>query len=139
MGGRQDVIKTVQIDGQAETQTLSAYAWTSEISLLQQWDINRPAWRDQYLRDTLVQGSQIQLHYQSLDDDLQVRSLDVWQTGEVVDSIVIETAVKNPLRSTNGTYRYIPSAGLDFQQISSRRFGSKQDLSVSVRLKTPSD
>ncbi len=139
IGGQHDVVKTVLIDGQEETQTLVAYVWTTEMSLLQQWDINRPAWRDQYVRDTLFDGAQLQMHYQSMDDKLQVRSLHVWQTGEVVDSLLIETEVDNPLRTTKATYRYIPSRGLDFHQVSSRRFGSEQDLSVSVQLKSAAD
>lgn len=139
LGGQQDVVKTVIIDGVVETQVLHDYAWTSEMNLLRQWDINRPAWRDQYSRDTLYQATRMHLKYQCLDEDLQVRSMDIWQTGEVVDSIHIEMTVDNPLRTTKGVYRYVPARGLDFRQVSSRRFGSEQDLSVSLQLASALD
>lgn len=134
LGGHADVSKTVEVNGTSETRELKAYDWQSEMALLNQWDINRPAWRDQYQRDTILDGLKSYIRYQSLDDNLQVQSMDIWQSGSQVDSIFILTQVDNPLRTTHGMYRYVPETGLIFSQVSSRRFGSEQNLKVTLEL-----
>lgn len=134
LGGQVDVSKTVEVNGQSQTKELEAYDWQSEMALLNQWDINRPAWRDQYQRDTVLDGQKSHIRYQSLDDKLQVHSIDIWQSGTQVDSILILTEVDNPLRTTRGIYQYQPAEGLSFSQVSSRRFGSEQNLKVTLKL-----
>lgn len=134
LGGHSDVSKTVEVNGTSETKELKAYDWQSEMALLNQWDINRPAWRDQYQRDTILDGQKSHIRYQSLDDKLQVQSMDIWQSGSQMDSILILTKVDNPLRTTRGIYRYQPAGGLAFSQVSSRLFGSEQNLKVTLEL-----
>ncbi len=134
LGGHSDISKTVEVNGQSETKQLKAYDWQAEMALLNQWDINRPAWRDQYQRDTFLLGQQSHIQYQSLDDKLQVQSMDIWQSGPTVDSILIRTEVDNPLRTTHGRYSYKPGEGLTFSQVSSRQFGSELILKVTLEL-----
>ncbi|HRW74319.1 MAG: hypothetical protein H6568_13550 [Lewinellaceae bacterium] len=133
IGEQSDVIKTITMNGVTETKRMEQYAWTSEFSLLRQWDINRPAWRDQYQRDTLLTGDQVLYRYQCLDDDLQVRLMEIWTRAGQTDSLRLTTRVDNPLRTTEGVYRYSPTTGLHMAQVSSKRFGSDQDLEVTVR------
>ena len=139
IGEQSDVIKTITINGITETKRLEQYAWTPEFDLLKQWDINRPAWRDQYQRDTIPTGDQTLYRYRCLDDDLQVRLMEIWTTTAGVDRVHISTRVDNPLRTTEGSYRYAPNEGLHLTQVSSKRFGSDQDLEVTVRPVGPGD
>lgn len=139
LGGHFDVVKTVEVNGKPETIEYNAYSWESELDLLKQWDINRPAWHDQYQRDTISDGLRRHIRYRCIEKDLQVQSMEIWQNGKQVDSILIRTEVDNPLRTTHGIYLYKPEVGLEFSQLSSRRFGSKQDLSVTLLLSGPVD
>lgn len=127
------VDKSVTIDGAVESRHVTGYTWTAELDMLEQWDINRPAWKDQYMSDTIVNGSNKTYTYKATKPDLQVRELTIYTSMEKVDSLFIQTRVKNPLHTTSSDLIYRTDKEFLFTQISRRRFGADKDLQVVVR------
>jgi len=133
LAGGMTVTKTVILDLDRDSLTLETYTWQSELELLGQWDLNRPAWRDQYRRDTLPAGTdRIHCRYTALDEDLPVQEFQTWLQKGKPDSLLIRTRVSNPLHTTEGTYFYQPGKIFRFQQRNLRRFGKDQSLKVRV-------
>lgn len=127
------VRKTVTLGTDTESLELPDYTWAAELDLLDQWDLNRPAWFDQYRRDSLPYGQGGRHYtYLALDEDLPVREFQVWLQGDRPDSLRILTRVSNPLHTTNGNYFYQPGRQFHFRQANRRRFGNDQLLEVSV-------
>jgi len=128
------VRKTVTLGANTETQEMPDYTWSSELDLLAQWDLNRPAWFDQYQRDSMPYG-QGGWHYSylALEEDLPIHEFQVWRQGDRPDSLRILTRVSNPLHTTTGEYFYQPGRQFVFRQENRRRFGKDQLLEVSVR------
>lgn len=126
------VDKSVTIDGAVESQHIEAYTWTAELDMISQWDINRPAWKDQYVSDTILNGTYKTYTYKATKPELQVRELTVYTSMEKVDSILIQTRVKNPLHTTTADLIYRTDKEFFFTQISRRRFGADKDLQVVV-------
>lgn len=127
------VDKSVTIDGAVESRHIDAYTWTAELDMMDQWDINRPAWKDQYVSDTILNGTQKMYRYKATKPDLQVRELTIYTSMEQVDSLFIQTRVKNPLHTTTADLIYRRDKEFYFTQISRRRFGPDKDLRVVVR------
>jgi hypothetical protein len=93
------VKKTVTVNGKTETKEVTIKDWKEELKPFFNSDINRPAWRDKYKVDTIVEGS--------------------YPTGEILnqDSIIengkVASIVGN-VQAGSGTYsRDIIYASLD--------------------------
>jgi hypothetical protein len=77
------VQKTVTVNGKVESKNVVVKDWKEELSPFINADINRPAWRDKYLKKgiTLPDGS-IQKEYYALMDILKTRNIIVRQSSE---------------------------------------------------------
>lgn len=131
---KNNVTKIVSLDGQVDTLQSSDYRWEAEHALLQQWDINRPAWQGRYdsNSETLTDGRR-HIHYTTEDKELPVRNFDVYQQFDAtVDSIRIVHAVDNWLyRSATEVY-YAPGRLFIMEQNNQRRMGRDTKLRIVV-------
>lgn len=133
LGDGVSVDKKITLDGVHEAQHFDDYTWTAELAMLSEWDINRPAWKDFYTADTTLSGYSSLYVYQSTKEHLQVQKLVIRTTQGEVDSIFINTRVKNPLHTTTAEFEYRPGKGMVFTQVSRRRLGQNEDLKVEVQ------
>lgn len=125
------VTKTVILNDQEESMVKDGYTWEAEMESLRQWDINRAAWKGAYSADSVFEGRVLaSCRYTAREDDLPVRQMEVfYRTGEV-DSLSIQTRVKNPLHRTEAQYHYRRGKTYLLVQENHRRFGKDQKLEV---------
>lgn len=128
------VTKTVILNGHEEVLDKDGYAWEAELESLQQWDINRAAWRGAYEVDSVFrEGTLIFCRYEALEDDLPVRQMEIHFRSGVVDSLAINTRVKNPLHSTESQFHYRSGRTYLLAQENHRRFGKDQTLEIRTK------
>lgn len=130
------VSKTVILNGHEEVLDKDGYTWEAELESLQQWDINRAAWRGAYKVDSVFrEGALVLCRYEALEDDLPVRRMDVHFLSGVADSLEVHTRVKNPLHTTKAQYHYRRGRTYHLIQENHRRFGKDQTLEVHTTIR----
>lgn len=131
---KNSVTKIVLLDGQADTLQIADYRWEAEQALLQQWDINRPAWQGRYdsISETLTDGRR-HIRYTTEDKELPVRNFDVYQRQDAtVDSIRIVHAVDNWLYRSSTEVHYAPGRLFIMEQTNQRWMGKDTELRITV-------
>ncbi|HET8829000.1 MAG TPA: hypothetical protein VFM79_06645 [Pelobium sp.] len=103
---RTPVIKTVSKNKVAETKTIVVENWEQELQLFMECDINKPAWKDSYRRDS---SSNI-LTYTATDPELRVRNIKIDFRGQLPQKIEINTKSKNLLYHTTEKLIFIPDS-----------------------------
>ncbi len=100
------VVKTVSKNKNAETKTLVINNWEQELQLFTECDINKPAWKNSYKRDSTSNV----LSYTATDLDLKVRSIKINFEGETPTKVEIHTQSKNLLYHTTEDLLFIPDS-----------------------------
>lgn len=116
--------KTVFVNGEQETKSLSHIDAKAELMPFSNSDINKPAWSDQYEIDSVFNQNKelISLHYQSKDKKLKTKRMSIdFQKTKVV-KVYIENATESSVATTYQTLVYRPDEGFSIE--------SKQDVSM---------
>lgn len=100
------VIKTVSKNKVAETKTIVVENWEQELQLFTECDINKPAWKDSYRRDS----SSNTLTYTATDPELKVRNIKIDFSDQSPKKIEINTQSKNLLYHTTEKLIFIPDS-----------------------------
>ncbi|MCG3165677.1 MAG: hypothetical protein POELPBGB_01452 [Bacteroidia bacterium] len=112
-----EVTKTIIKDGSTETQTFSdSIDWKKELKIFTENGINKPAWKESFSADTLLENGKNTIIYQTADAKIPVKEIKIitdslWQPTE----ICIKRNAKNFLYTSEQTLNYVPgkSYGLD--------------------------
>ncbi len=104
-----EITKRIEIDGEVEEKTLRSVDFQKELKIFQRFDINKPAWLDQYAIDsTLTGGALTGLRYTAKKDDLKTREIDIEFEGASVSMIKIFNQVNTPSLDLSQELQYIP-------------------------------
>ncbi len=107
------VNKTVVHSGSAESKTVAISNWQSELSLFTESDINKPAWKGNYVK-TDSAGTLI---YRTTNPDLRTREIIVSKTKQgVIQKILIRNEVNNLLYTTRETLAYFPDSAYEIDK-----------------------
>lgn len=106
-----EVEKTVTLNGQSETKTISDIDWAQELQAFRDGDINKAAWRDSYNADstvvTTLNGDSTVVVYSARSEALPVQSIVAFFGGttELVE-ITIKRQSDNFLYTSKQTLKY---------------------------------
>jgi hypothetical protein len=102
------VLKTVTHNGVTESKKVHITNWEQELSLFEESDINRPAWKNSY---KVINNDDSLFFYKANDDELRVREIIVKMSKNKVKWIVIVNQTpKNMLYQTTERLKYFPDS-----------------------------
>lgn len=102
----QSIVKTVSKNQATETKTVIIKNWEQELQLFLECDINKPAWKDSYKKDSTNNV----LSYTATDPELKVRTIQINFNGQKPKKIEIKTESKNLLYHTTEKLVFIPDS-----------------------------
>ncbi len=89
--------KKVKINEKTETKRIDQLNLSQELAVFIDADINRPAWLDQYSRDSIKNDNNqlTALHYKALKDNLKTKGLSIYFKKGLVTHIEIQKLLSN--------------------------------------------
>ena len=105
-----EITKTIIKDGETETKVFSdSIDWKKELKIFSENAINKPAWKDSFTADSMVEEGKNKVTYKTTDEKISVKEIivfsdSVWQPIE----ICIKRNAKNFLYTSQQTLCYIP-------------------------------
>ena len=132
--GIHQVTKIVVADGKIESRDIGNIEYERELSFFAASDINRPAWSDKYLVDTLFDELKqvVQLNYKCIDDKLKIRNIVVGYKGAEVNKIVVQNNTSNSIATSSQKLVYEPTIGYSIESHQKVAMGDSQLFKVSV-------
>lgn len=112
------VLKSVKHNGVTETKEVHISNWSTELSLFEGSEINRPAWKDSY---SILADSAL-LIYKALYPELKTREILIKLAGGKVKYIMIINDSKNVLFHTQEKLSYFPDSLYLIQKAETVRF-----------------
>lgn len=74
---KQNVRKTITKDGRSEVVEMKSINWVEELEVFKESDINKPAWRDAYVTDTVFLQKSTVISHDALNEDNPIQHLVV--------------------------------------------------------------
>ena len=131
----QAVEKQISLNGKTEKQELTNWAASQELEGFKEFNINRPAWRDQYQVDSLrnTEGTLEGVRYMAMDSSLRIRQLEIdWAaTGEVAE-IRVEKFSENMVVYFHQKLHYYPGKGYWLWREQKVPFTKRSELEIEV-------
>ena len=111
--GRESLVKITTINGLEEEQTVKKIDFEKELAIFSKSDINRPAWSDKYIIDSIFneKGGLVELHYLAKDEKLRTRRISIKLDSAVVSKIEIENATSTFVANNRQSLLYLPGEG----------------------------
>ncbi len=112
------VIKLVAIDQHTETKELKGVDFKKELDLFIKSDINKPAWSDKYIADSLFESNKAltSIKYRSKDPNLKIQFIEVtFDESREVSQITIHNQVNSLIAKTNEVLRYEVGKGYSIE------------------------
>jgi hypothetical protein len=110
------VQKTIQQNGQRESQEVVVDDWKRELSFFAESDINKPSWRDQYTVDSTRSANKLTIEYRSKDKNLSTQKLDIEIVADTVQSVLVLKNIDNQVYSSQQSLTYIAKQGYKINQ-----------------------
>ena len=134
LASQQKVDKKITMNGVTEQQQESDWNAAEELKGFKDLHINRPAWRDQYLVDSLrgTNGEITGLRYVAVDSTMRIREVEVdWADG-AVSEIRVEKHMKNLIVFFHQTLLYRPGQGYSIWRAQKVPLKKKSEMVVEV-------
>lgn len=91
---------------------LDNVSWGEEFAPFTHNDINKPAWKDSYSKDTIFDNGKIKsINYKSSDKNLAVKQIQIYFQNNKVEHIFIENSKKNYVYNSAQVLSYSPASG----------------------------
>lgn len=120
--------KKITLNGKSETKIITEPDFKVEFSEFYASDINRAAWLDKYEEQKDAAG----IHYETKDDQLEVRSMDI-EIENGLTTIRIEKRNKNLLNDSQKVLHYQSNEGYRMNSIRKSLGESADTLEISVK------
>jgi hypothetical protein len=104
-GLEKEIIK----DGKNEKRTFLNVNWKKELKPFIEADINKPSWKRSYSIDSNSTGNEVRILYSALEPKLNVRSIEIYKTDNILSRIKIITEKQNAYYHALQSMEYIPS------------------------------
>ena len=101
--------KEITLNGETETKQIPNVNWEIELSVFIENHINKPALAGKFTKDSTVQQNQILLSYSAIDENSDIRSLNIILDLQSYEpkSVSIQKRKKNLLYKTQSQFTYI--------------------------------
>ncbi len=127
------VTKSIQLNGETETQQLTDLNFSNDLRLFRESDINKPAWHDKYRSEVQQLSGQHQITtYTALDSSLQTRVLTVEEDLGVVTNISIRRKTGTVLSKGDHQLEYDPATGYQVRTVQINRLGKDVNALIEV-------
>lgn len=133
--GIHQATKIVVADGKTESRNIDNIDYERELSFFAASDINRPAWSDKYVVDTLFGEFKqvVQLNYKCIDYKLKIRNIVVSYKGTEVNKVVVENNTSSSIATSSQTLVYEPTIGYSIESHQKVAMGDSQLFKVAVK------
>lgn len=133
--GVHQITKIVVAGGKTESRIINDIDYERELGFFAGSDINRPAWSDKYVVDTLFteQKQVVQLNYKCIDDKLKIQNIVVDYKEAEISKIVIENNTSNSIATSSQTLAYEPVIGYSIESHQKVAMGDEQVFKVTVK------
>lgn len=106
--------KDVVIDGKSESQLLGSVDFEKELQPLIDCDINKAAWKDKFLVDSIESNGEKSIHYSALSDKVNIKSMRIiMDERNEVKKIEIRKEIRSFTFSFDSEIEYFPGKGYD--------------------------
>ena len=123
--------KTTVVDGKEETKQLETINFNNEFRIFADADINRPAWFDKYLIDSILQdGNLTRIDYTAKDAKMEMQKISVDFDQSVVQKISIQKAAETALADTQFELIYEPKIGYSIENTQQLTVGEDKSFFV---------
>ncbi len=129
---RPTVEKTIVLNGTSETKRLTDINFATDLRVLREADINKPAWLDKYRVDTRREGAATVTVYTATDTTMQTRVLTVTREGGIPTDVEVSRKTGTVLSQGAHTLTYRPASGYRLQTMQVNRFGDDLDADIRV-------
>ena len=107
-----EIIKIVSKNDVKESKPIKIPNWNEELALFIDADINKPAWKDSYTKDS----SATKITYTSNDVDLKTQKIEISLNDGKPSKFHIETSVSNLLYQTKENLDFYPDSLYSIQK-----------------------
>ena len=101
-----NINKTVAKNDLTEKKQIKIANWKTELSLFIDADINKPTWKESYLKDSTA----TKIIYTAIDDDLKTQKIEINLDNGVPSKFVISTKEDNLLYHSTENLEFIPDS-----------------------------
>lgn len=126
--------KKIIINEKIEEKRIDSLNLNQELALFIEADINRPAWLDQYSRDSIKneQNQLISIHYKALKENLKTKVLSIYFKQGVVTHIKIQKVLSNIAITSSQELVYKTGQGYTIKNEQDLVFSDPQHISLEV-------
>jgi hypothetical protein len=130
-----NVKKATTINDNREEKVFDTLDFDVELAAFVDSDINKVAWMDKYVVDTLydLSGTLKKLHYLSLDEKLRTQQLMISFNQTEVDTIEVFNNTSSNIAKLQQHLRYIPSQGYSIESRQKTPIAEENVIVVEVK------
>lgn len=127
------VRKRIKVNGKTEEKDLRDADFAGELSIFQRYDINKPAWIDQYQIDSLFEGGQLTgIRYTAKKDDLKIRKVEVDFAGDTVQEVSIFNEVRSTTMNVSQELHYRAGKAYSIVNLQKLAFSKEKRVAISA-------
>ena len=128
------VEKTTTVNGQTEKINLEKIDLSKELKIFAESNLNKVSWYEKYKIDTVAQQKGgLKISYESLDPELKTKAINIYQTGNTIDSIYIHNHLESMIMNTDQYLRYDPKLGYSLSIDQESQLQEAEDYEIVVR------
>ena len=129
------VKKTTFIDGKQIEKELDSIDFDQELIVFEQSDINKVAWMDKYLVDSIYDknGMLNQVIYKATDDNLRTQQMQISFNQNGVDTVSIYNNSSSKVVKLEQRLQYIPSYGYSIESKQKTAISAEHVVAVEVQ------
>ncbi len=116
---RSGVLKKIYLNKEQDSLTDNTVNWTKELELFTAIDLNKAAWKDQFLSDTLSVANTVIVTYKAKINSIPVRQVKLIYFNEKLESIRIVKQSDNFIVKSSSQLIYQPSSGYSYKSFQS--------------------
>ncbi len=125
--------KEIEINGEKEDKVQDSIDFEKELAIFVRADINKPAWRDKYQIDSVMEAQNLKtLRYTALDSSLKTRALTIDFNQNDVERIFILNQTNSPLIKSEQQLTFEPQSGYFIRNKQSLSLSKNSDLTIKA-------
>lgn len=126
--------KIVMAGGEQEVKVIDSVDFKRELGVFSGSDINRPAWSDKYVVDSMFneQKALVQLHFKAVDDMVKTRKIVVHFEKDIVSKVIIENNTSSSIATSSQLLTYQPNIGYTIESHQKVAMTDEQVFKVTV-------
>ena len=127
--------KIVATDGKQEERIIDCTDLAKELALFAEADINRPAWSDKYVADTVYSEQHELLHMQivAVDETMKTARIEIDYSNREISRILIENKSFSSMAYSSQFLVYEPKVGYSIESYQKFSMRDDQKFQVIVR------